>query len=105
MTLNRLQHLEAAKTLLRKTIPTARSVLGGNNSLTLKLRSIYAEALYQDPAATLEGLREAVTTLEETERITRRVLGGAHPVTESIEDDLRNARAALCAREVRNLIL
>ena len=99
MTLNRLQHLEAAKTLLRKTIPTARSVLGGNNSLTLKLRSIYAEALYQDPAATLEGLREAVTTLEETERITRRVLGGAHPVTVDIEDDLRNARAVLRARE------
>ena len=43
--------------------------------------------------------------LEEAERTARRVLGGAHPVTESIEDDLRNARAALCAREVRNLIL
>ena len=32
--------------------------------------------LYQDPAATLGDLREAVTTLEEIERIARRVLGG-----------------------------
>ena len=43
--------------------------------------------------------RKAVATLEETESIARRVLGGAHPTTEGIEDDLRNARAALRARE------
>ena len=62
-------------------------------------------SLYRDPGSTLDDIREAVTMLEEAERTARRVLGGAHPVTESIEDDLRNARAALCAREVRNLIL
>ena len=33
-------------------------------------------ALYQDPRATLDDLREAVTTLEDTERIARRVFGG-----------------------------
>ena len=38
---------------------------------------------------TLEDLREAVTTLEETQRIARRVFGGAHPLTEGIEDSLR----------------
>ena len=52
-----------------------------------------------DPSATLDDLREAVTTLEDTERIARRVLGGAHPLTLDTEDDLRNARAALSARE------
>ena len=43
--------------------------------------------------------REAVTTLEDTERIARRVLGGAHPTTTGIERDLRKSRAALHARE------
>ena len=54
---------------------------------------------YEDPAATLDDLREAVTTLEDAGRIARRVLGGAHPTTEWIEDELRDARAALRARE------
>ena len=37
-------------------------------------------------------------TLEETTRTARRVLGGAHPLTMEIEDDLQDARAALYAR-------
>ena len=37
--------------------------------------------------------------LENSERIARRVLGGAHPDTKDIEDSLRTARAALAARE------
>ena len=40
-----------------------------------------------------------MTTLEDTERIARRVLGGAHPLTVDIERELRNAQAALRARE------
>ena len=56
-------------------------------------------SLYSDPGATLDDLREAVTTLEEAERAKRRVLGGDHPVTTKIERDLRNARAKLRARE------
>ena len=54
-------------------------------------------ALYKDDSASLDDLREAVTMLEDTERTTRRVFGGAHPLTFSIEDELRNARAALRA--------
>ena len=49
--------------------------------------------------ATLDDLREAVTTLEDAGRIARRVLGGAHPITMGIERHLRNAQAALRARE------
>ena len=52
-----------------------------------------------DTSATLDDVREAVTTLEETERTARRVLGGAHPVTTGIEEDLREARVALRAHE------
>ena len=48
-------------------------------------------ALYLDTGATLDDLREAVTTLEDTERTARRVLGGAHPLTKSIELALRKA--------------
>ena len=63
-----------------------------------------ARALYQDTGATLDELREAVTTLEDTERTARRVLGGAHPDVVGIEDSLRKARAMLCAGEGLNSI-
>ena len=52
-----------------------------------------------DTGATLDDLREAVTTLEDTARTARRVLGGAHPTTKGIGLSLGNARAALRARE------
>ena len=52
-----------------------------------------------DDDATPDDLREAVTTLEETERVARRVLGGAHPLTGSVGHGLLDARAALRARE------
>ena len=90
---------EEAKSLLRKMIAVAQRILGENHDLTLRMRSGYAVALYKDPAASLDDLREAVTTLEETSRTARRVLGGANPVTEGIADYLREARAALRARE------
>ena len=52
-----------------------------------------------DTGATLDDLREAVTTLEDTARTARRVLGGAHPIVLAIEKDLQKSRAALAARE------
>ena len=84
---------------MRKTVRVARRVLGENHADTLRPRSTYAEALYRDGDATLDDLSEAVTTLEDTERIARRVLGGGHPFVTGIERSLRNARAALHARE------
>ena len=48
-----------------------------------------------DDDATLDDLNEAVTTLEDTARIARRVLGGAHPDVVGIEKSLRNARALM----------
>ena len=55
--------------------------------------------LYRKDGATLDDLREAVTTLENLLPHARRVFGGEHPHTERIEDELREARAALRARE------
>ena len=80
-------------------VPVARRVLGESHDLTLRIRSVYAEALYNDTGATLDDLRESVATLEETERTARRVLGGAHPLTAGIGEALRGTRAALRARE------
>ena len=59
----------------------------------------YAISLYLDAKATLEDLREAVSTLEEAEQTARRVLGGAHPLTRAIEKSLQETRAVLRARE------
>ena len=93
-----LRRFEEAKELLRRVMPVARRVLGDVET-TLRMRWIYAESLTRSDSATLDDLREAVTTLEEIERIARRVLGGAHPITTAFEMDLRAARAALRARE------
>jgi hypothetical protein len=60
---------------------------------------MYAQTLYKDECATLDDLREAVATLEDSERTARRVLGGAHPTVAAIERTLGEARAALRARE------
>ena len=98
--LDRLIRFKEAKALLRKMTPVARRVLGESDATTLRMRRNYARALYRDPAATLDDLREAVTTLEETARTARRVLGGTHPLTSAIEDDLLESRAAL--REAPN---
>ena len=80
-------------------MPVARRVFGENNALTLGMRCIYAQSSYQDNRATLEDLREAVTTLEETIRTARRVLGGENPLTVEIGESLREARWVLRARE------
>ena len=97
-----LQHYAKARSLLRRTIPVARRVSGDDDVNTLRLRWNYARtlvALYEDADATLDDLREAVTTFEDVARISRRVLGGAHPTTTGIDTELQLARAALRAHE------
>ena len=94
-----LRRFEETKSLLRKTMPVARRVLGEGYDTTLRMRWCYAMALFFDDGATLADLREAVETLEETERTARRVLGGAHPFTAGIANSLQNARAILGASE------
>ena len=96
-----LRRFQEAKSVLRKRLPVAQRVHGyrSNSEITLRMRATYAAALYEDDRATLDDLREAVNTLEQVARTARRVLGGAHPVTKDIEDDLRRSRAALRARE------
>ena len=94
-----LRRFEEAKALFRKMIPVARRLLGESHHLTLTMRWTYALTLYRADGATLDDLCVAVTTLEETKRIARRVLGGAHPLTKALETALQNTRAALDARD------
>ena len=72
--------------------PIAQRVLGDKHELTLKMRAVYAQTFYIDDSATLDDLREGVNTLEDSERIARRVLGGAHPLTKAIEQSLWETR-------------
>ena len=97
-----LKGFKEARSVLRKMMPIARRVLGEGDRLTLKMRWNYATALCNNTVtgATLDDLREAVTTFEEVERIARRVFGDAYPLLgKGSEDNLRRARAALRARE------
>ena len=94
-----LKRFKEAKSLMRETIPVARRVLGAGHDHTLRMRTIYASALSLDSSATLDDLREAVTTLEETKRTAQRLLGGAHPIVAAIERARGVARTALRARE------
>ena len=93
-----LKRFEEAKSLLSKATPVARRAIGEDHIRTLELRWNCALALYRDPGATLDDLREAVTTLEEIEGTARRVLGSAHPTTTGIEGHVRTAREVLRVR-------
>ena len=98
-TLFRVERFKEGKALLQKTMPVARRVLGDSHDLSLKMRWNYARALCEDPATTLDDLREAVTMLEDAARIARRVFGASHPLTTGLEYNLRDARAVHDARE------
>ena len=95
------QRYTEARSLLRKEIPVARRVIGEDHEITLSMRWHSARALYEDDGATLDDLGEAVTTLEDVERIARRVFGSEHPHLQFIDSEhyLREARAKLRARE------
>jgi hypothetical protein len=105
-----LKRYKEVKELLRRTLPVAGCVLGKDVygerlvNILLRMRLVYAEALYKDAGATLDDLREAVATLERMTRgnAHRFVLGdNAHRprrFVEDIESSLRDARAALRRR-------
>ncbi|CAH0376936.1 unnamed protein product, partial [Pelagomonas calceolata] len=99
LTLLRADLFEEAKSVLLKTVPVARRVLGESDAVTLKIRWCLAIGLYSDPGATLDDVREAVSTLEDIEPSARRVLGGSHPLLSGMTLSLQESRAVLRARE------
>ena len=99
------QNRAAAKKFVEDASPEIRGEdkkkVTDSASLLTWVRTTYAQAIYKDPAATLDDLHEAVNTLEDTKRTARRVLGGANPVTGSIEQNLEKARSTLAAFNAR----
>ena len=91
--LERQDRLEEAMSLLRKTAPVARRVLGEDHDLTLSLRWIYANILSMNESTA--DLSEAVTTLESVAMSYKRVLGQAHPETPKVQSALQKARKKL----------
>ena len=98
-TLIKLNRFEEARSLLRKSIPVARRVLGESDRLTLEMRWCYATALYQDEGASLDDRREAVATLESVAHSWKRIFGPAHPETPKVQGALKYAREALAASQ------
>ena len=104
-----LERYKTVMSLLRETLPIARRVLEESDETMLRLRVNYARALCVVSAdavtgTSLDDLREAVTTLEESERTARRVFRGtrpeprwlgAHPFVEQVEYFLRESRGLL----------
>ena len=78
---------------MHSLVPSA-TIFASSSPAALKTRWNYAKALYGDADATLDDLREAVRTLEETERTARRVLGASHPTAVRIGRDLKKSRVA-----------
>ena len=73
-----------------------------NSGLDVSLHEACDDGPIHDDGATLDHLREAVTTLTKTELTARRVLGGEHPSAVTVGRSLQNARAALHARETQD---
>ena len=76
-------------------MPVARRVFGESDALALKMRWIYAAALYLDTSATLGDLRESAEILESVANSWKRIFGPAHPETPKAQDALKYAREAL----------
>ena len=93
--LNQLDRFKEAKSLLRKAAPVARRVFGDSHDVTIKLRQLYGRVLYRDDGATLDDLREAVTTLESVANSWKQVFGQAHPETPMVQGALEMARKTL----------
>ena len=94
-------HHSEAKSFLRELLPKARRVLGAENMRYIKLRFNYASCLYQAisphhvDGAARDDLVESVTIFEDLLPTARRVLGPAHPFTDSTQKNLKTARAKL----------
>ena len=63
------------------------------------MRMNYGQVLRLCEGATLDDLHESVTTLEDLERRSQRVLGIAHPFTKGVAIDLFQARTELSLHE------
>jgi hypothetical protein len=88
-----LKRHDEAKSLLLENIPIAARALGDANNTTLRLRNMYAIALYTSPDAQQHELDEAVSVLEGAIQNIKRIYGTTHPLYLNFTDCLGKARA------------
>ena len=97
--LQELERFEEARSLLCRTMPVARRVLGKSHEVAIKMLWTHAMILYEDDTATLDDLRKLVNTLDDAARGARQVYGNSHPFTDGCDFHLQKSRAVLAARE------
>ena len=90
-TLSQFGRLAGAKKLLNEQITIARH-RGPDDKTVLTLRAVLAETIIKEDDPT-----EAVAIFEDVDRRMRRVLGPAHPQSQSVRTGLEEARAKLLA--------
>ena len=92
------KHYAEAKDLESAKLSVCQRVYGAENLDTLQFRSTYAEAMANDPAASLDDLIEAEETLADVGRVMKRVLGISHNETQYIYDTALPKARTLLAR-------
>ena len=90
-----------AKAFLPDVIAFSVSRHGANHIETLKLRWRLATSLYKCEGASISDCEEAVATLEDVIRISRRVCGTNHPTFAKAPIALESAREALARARAR----
>ena len=83
-----------AKTFAAAQLPMARQKYGAHN-ITMTLIEVLAGASLMDPDATEGDLREAEALFEESFRMSRQILGAAHPETKTKQNTLSQIRKKL----------
>ena len=81
---------------MRETMPIAKRVFGPDHEMPLRFVWTYGDCIvYNKPNLSHDDLLEAIVTLEEGFRRSRRVLGPQHPITLSLENTLTRANQRL----------
>ena len=86
------------RTFAQERIVDARRVMGAEHEITLMLRNLYAQALFNGHDgfdASRDDRKQAVAILIDVVQILRRVMGPSHPQTKNVELCLRNIRGRL----------
>ena len=97
--LKELQRYEEAKSLICKTMPVARRVLGEFHEVTIKMLWVHADILCENNSSTLDDLRELLNTLEDSARGAKQVYGASHPFAKGFLYHIECSRLVIAARE------
>ena len=79
--------------LMRETMTIAKRVFGADHEMSLRFVWTYGDCIvYNKPNLSHDDLLEAIVTLEEGFRRSRRVLGPQHPITRNLDGRLARVR-------------